>query len=182
MKPNLKSVSILLATGLLAALLAWSVSAAGGTLSVSPPNALAPVGSVTIIDLDITGLSNVQGADVSLSFDETILQVVDADGVKSGVQISGGDCPNPDFEALNDADNGAGTIVYAVASTSGTCGSGTVASIQFFCATAGTSPVTITSSEIADNNGFLIPHSTADGQVTCFDAPFRIFLPLVRRD
>jgi hypothetical protein len=182
MKFHFFSLLLFLVVALMGALLVNTVTAGGGSLTVNPANTSALVGFTAVVDLDISGLSNVQGADVAVSFDETILQVVDADGVASGVQISGGDCPTPDFEALNDADNGSGTIEYAAVSTSGTCGSGSVASVQFLCVDTGTSPVTITSSEISDNNGFLIPHTTVDGQVTCSGATAIIFLPLVKRD
>lgn len=168
------AVLVLTASGVFTAL-----AAAAATLSVSPSVVSAGVGTNTSVQLEIASLENVQGADVRFSFDPSVIQVVDADGVAAGVQVSPGDCPAPDFVILNTVDNTAGTGRYAAVEFITNCTAGDVFSITISCIAGGSSPITITEAEVSDPNGVLIENTVFDGTVNCLGNT--VFLPLVVR-
>jgi hypothetical protein len=122
------------------------------------------------VDLVLSNISNVYGAEMALSFDPTILQVV-------GASLSPGSCPAPDFVVSNTADNTAGSIDYAVTQLNPTppCSGGTVATIEFQCiAESPSTDVLITSSNVSDPDGVLIPHNTQNATVECSPAGFQV--------
>lgn len=135
-----------------------------GLLWLNPPNPSAAVGSSTTIALQLDSVTNVYGAEVHLEFDPAFLEVV-------GDAVVPGTCPQPDFIVANTADNGAGTIVYAVAQLNPTppCAGGLVADIEFRCKaeTSPTTVVSIVSSIISDPDGAPIAHTTQDATVEC---------------
>ena len=66
------------------------------------------------IDLQLAYAQGVYGADLSLTFDPTIVQVIDADETTDGIQIAAGSCPAQGLTILNEVDNTNGTIRYAL--------------------------------------------------------------------
>jgi hypothetical protein len=143
-----------------------------GTVSIDPAYQEIPKGLSGTVDVRSDGASNIYGAQFTVTFDQTGLQVVDADAGKAGVQISTGSCPAPDFVATNAADNTAGTVDYAVTQLSPTspCNGGVIATIEFQCRdTLGMYPVTITESILSDPDGTPIAHSTQNGEIECIE-------------
>jgi hypothetical protein len=138
-------------------------SDAASLLWLNPTTVSVPVGSSTDLDLQLDDISNVYGAEAELAFDPAVLEVV-------GSAVTPGTCPQPDFVVINSADNGAGTIHYAVTQLNPTppCDGGVTATIEFLCKqeNAGTS-VIITSSLISDPDGNEITHSTQDATIEC---------------
>ncbi|MGD2159385.1 MAG: cohesin domain-containing protein, partial [Anaerolineales bacterium] len=127
------------------------------------------IGASDLIDLRLDNISNVYGAEVSLSYDDTILEVV-------GGAVTPGTCPAPDFVATNTA--GGGSVDYAVTQLNPTppCNGGVVASIEFQCLPA-TPPdtltnVTIAHSLISDPDGTSIPHNVQNATVLCVETGF----------
>jgi hypothetical protein len=121
------------------------------------------------VALRLDDVRNVYGAEVHLSFDPTLLAVVDADEDKSGVQVSQGTCPMPGFIARNGADNQTGTIEYILTQLypQAPCDGGKIATIDFQCLSSGTSAITITESSLAALGAQYISHTTQNGIVTC---------------
>lgn len=146
---------------------------------------IEPGGSAHVV-LQLSDSTNVYGALISLDFDPSLIAVVDSDPGTSGVQISAGTCPKPDFIVTNIADNLAGTIDYTVSQLmpSPPCDGGVVASVEFQCITPDTSiDVSFIKSIISDPDGVLIVHSTQDGTVNCLEEPsYKIYLPLTLKD
>jgi hypothetical protein len=140
----------------------WAEPAAS-LLWLNPAVASAPVGNATVLDLQLSDITNVYGAQMELAFDPTVLEVV-------GSAVTPGTCPQPDFVVTNTADNVAGTIDYAVTQLNPTppCDGGVAASIERLCKLehAGTT-VSITSSLISDPDGMSIEHSTQNATVEC---------------
>jgi PKD repeat protein len=136
---------------------------------------ISPSGSAEVV-LQLDSITNVYGLQFDLSFDPSVLSVVDADAGKPGVQISTGSCPQPDFVVVNDVDGTAGTIEYAATQLNPTlpCDGGEVATIEFECVVEGdSSVVSFTDSLISDPDGLPISHTTQNATVTCdtgFDA------------
>jgi hypothetical protein len=113
----------------------------------------------------------VYGLHFILDFDPTMLAVVDADPGTDGVQITPGDCPQPDFVATNTADNALGTITYDVTKVNPTipCEGGQAATIQLQClGTSASTLITFTESLIATRDGETIPHTTTSAVVNCY--------------
>lgn len=126
--------------------------------------------SFTIFVEDVVDL---YGADVQMSFDPTVAQVVDADPGKGGTQIEIlEDFLSPDFTIRDRADNVAGTIWYAntqVNPTEAVSGSGPLARVTMEPLKPGSFDVIVTSWQLGRRNGTEIPSVARDCRVTFFD-------------
>jgi hypothetical protein len=171
---------ILLSIVLSSTTFAKNVILNGGLLWLNPAGSSAFIGETQDIAIQLDNVTNVYGAAIALSFDPTILAVVDADPGTPEVEIFTGSCPAPDFVVWNEADNNLGTIHYDLTQLNPTppCDGGTVATIRFECLAEGTGQITFTDSLIADPDGLEIPAITQDASLTC-EAPFSIYLPFV---
>lgn len=158
-----------------------AIAVSTALLWLNPASAATDRGATTNVVVQLDNITDVFGIQLSLSFDPTVLQVVDADAGTSGVQINPGSCPRTDFVVSNTADNGAGTIQYAVTQLAlPPCDGGTVATIQFQCIAGGTSSeVNFSDSLISDGSPTPISHTTQSSTVTCNHA---IYLPLVLKN
>lgn len=78
------------------------------------PASSVPIDEEFIVTISIGNVANLYGASFSLSFDPSYLQVLDDDPGKTGIQITPGDCPLPDFVVGNTSDNTGGSIIYMV--------------------------------------------------------------------
>jgi len=148
-------------------------------LWLNPASSAILVGDTTDIIIQLDDVTNVYAAELDLSFDHTILAVVDADPGTGGVQISEGDCPAPDFVVVNSADNSAGTISYAATQLNPTpaCNGGTVATVELECLSAGISQISFTHSLISDPDGIVIDAPTQDATLVCNTVPYTPFNP-----
>jgi hypothetical protein len=135
-------------------------------LWLDPVEAVAVTGSSTDVDVTLSDISNVFGIEFTMAFDPAIVTVV-------GESLTPGSCPAPQFVAANTADNTAGTIEYAATQLAPTppCNGGIVATIEFMCADGleneATTPVTITTSIVADPDGTPVEHFVQNGAVRC---------------
>jgi hypothetical protein len=154
----------------------------GGLLWLNPASSTTAVGGTRDIMVQLENVANVFGAEIALSFDPTILAVVDADPGTPGVQIFTGSCPAPDFVLTNEADNSLGTIGYILTQLSPTppCDGGKVATIRFVCLTEGIGQVAFTSYVVSDDDYNEIPVFPQGASLTCspsFD--HLLYLPLI---
>jgi len=118
------------------------------------------LGQVETLVIVLENAQDVYGIDVRAKFDPAYVEVVDVDPAKTGVQMTPGDFPQPDFLVRNQADNQAGTLQYVVTEVNPTLpvnGKGTVLSIQVRGKKMGPSAFTIESVEIADRLGKKLP-------------------------
>jgi hypothetical protein len=139
-------------------------------LRVSPVDQEVQVGDVFTVTLELEDVSNLYGADAELRFETSILEVVDADPVRPGVQVTKGTFPDPAQGTVPawEADNVAGTARYAIGLESPAQpaeGSGTLCAITFRAKAAGTSALTIHSASLSDQNADPIEVRTHDGSV-----------------
>ena len=153
------------------------VGLAQGEIKVrlDPLTSEVQVGDTISVDIVIEDVADLYGLDVRLSFDPALLEVQDADPGTAGVQIQKGTFPAPDFVVKNEADNGAGTIWYAVSQLGDihpdpVSGSGVAASVTFKGLASGMSSVAFTYQKIVNRNGDEIPATTQDGQITVMPA------------
>jgi hypothetical protein len=138
------------------------------TLQLVPNSVQLDVNSTTVLELAVTQVSGLYGVEAHLRFDPQALEIVDADPTTEGVQLESGTFPAPDFVALNQADNEAGTIDYAVTQLSPREpreGSGVVARIQVRAKRPSTTQVEIAKFILTDTSAGIIDAVGENGQV-----------------
>ncbi len=157
----------------LLALLVWGAPAAAQTsaaaLRIDPPTLSLIAGQTQTIAIVIQDAAEVYGIDVRASFDPALVEVVDANPARDGVQMTAGVFPQPDFVALNAADNAAGALRYVVTQVNPTqpaTGGGVVFTFQVRGRANGVSPLRVDLVEMANRSGELLPVTTTDGTVT----------------
>jgi hypothetical protein len=164
--------ALLVLTLLLMLAPAGALADSGATIRFSPSSTTAYVGDTVNVDLRLNDVSDLYGAEVHISFDPARLQVLDDDAGSTGIQILPGSMfpkSNPSYIVLNQADNAAGTIDFAItllAPESPLVGSGTLATVRFAARMEGAAQLDWTSTQLADDLGSPIAHTAMDGQIT----------------
>lgn len=157
--------------GLLFGLGAVGAAAQTGAAVVRPDPATLTIvaGQTQTIAVVVAGVADLYGIDVRASFDPALIEIVDDDLARDGVQMTPGVLPQPDFVALNAADNAAGTLRYAATQVNPTppaAGDGIVFTLQVRGKAAGVSPLRIDLVEMANRSGELLSVTTQDGAIT----------------
>ena len=158
-------------------LVIWAASASRfplkaqtAVLSLNPSPATIQGCEIIQVDVNVADVIGLYGADVQLSFDPTILEVVDFDGYAgNGINVEAGNFLQNLWTVKNTADNSVGTIWYAATQLNPEppkSGSGTIMTIHFRAVGTGTSAITFTSSQFAGTGGVDIPVSNTDGSAT----------------
>lgn len=153
-------------------------------LTLDPLAATVAVGDKATVDIVVRGVTDLYGIQLTLNFDPSKVEVLDADPATTGVQITRGTCPQPDFWVRNGADNVTGVVSYTVAALnpSPPCnGDGVVASIEFRGLDEGDSALHFSHWILADPDGEPIDSSAQDGTLSV-QAKVRVFLPIVLRN
>jgi hypothetical protein len=138
---------------------AQPVWAQGGPAIVRPEPKLLNVGQgqVETLEILLENAQDVYGIDVRASFDPAVVEVVDADPSRDGIQMTPGSFVKPDFMVRNVADNEAGTLQYVITQVNPSepvTGTGVILSVQFRGKVLGQqSELTIGFVEIADRRG-----------------------------
>ncbi len=155
------------------ALLVWGAPAAAQTgaaeLRVDPPALNLTAGQTQTVTIVLQNAAEVYGIDVRASFDPALVEIVDSDPARDGVQMTPGVFPQPDFVALNAADNSAGALRYVVTQVNPTppaSGGGAVFTFQVRGRANGVSPLRIDLVEMANRSGELLPLTTTGGAIT----------------
>jgi hypothetical protein len=134
------------------------------------------MGDTASTELRVEDVTNLYGVEMQLTFDPTLVEVVDANPSKPGIQIQPGDFLSPDWLLDNTADNANGSIDYALSQWDPSppkSGSGVLAVITWRGKAVGTSPVHFTYVLLGAPGGVPISTSTQDGQITgCLFADF----------
>jgi LysM repeat protein len=143
--------------------------AQGTTVVLSPASGEVAVGATTTVDIFVQDVTGLYGAEVHLTFNPALLEVVDADTTLGGVQIEVGTYLNPYFMAQNVVDQAAGKIDFAVSqgpSDQPVSGSGVIARVTFQGEAAGTSTISFDDVILGDIEGGEIAASTQNGSLT----------------
>ncbi len=152
----------------------WPIGLAAQTLhfSLSPDNIQVETGDefeVAVIIRDAGDqIADLYGIQLDLSFDPVILQVVDADPSRSGIQMVLGDFPFPDFVALHEVDNLEGRVSYACTQMpprEPVSGSGTALAIRFQATGSGTTALMLQGVLAANQDAIELDVTTSPGQV-----------------
>ncbi|MBP6786059.1 MAG: hypothetical protein KA170_00620 [Candidatus Promineofilum sp.] len=145
-------------------------AASASVVRCDPVVAAGPTHKPVTVDIYVENVVDLYGGDVRLSFDPTIMQVVDIDPNANGVQILLLDeFISPDFVIRKNADNAMGTIWYAATQVNPSepvSGSGPLARITFQGMQAGTFTLPITYQKIVHRDGTQIEATAIDCRIT----------------
>lgn len=148
--------------------------AQGARIWLDPETLELVPGKTGTLDIRVEDITQLAGAEVHLTFDPVLLEVVDADSSTEGAQIAHGDFLSPDFVAQNSADPGTGTADYAIICIpvdKAVSGSGVLARITFRALAEGEALVTIRSVLLADMQGQSIAVETTGSSVVVVSRP-----------
>jgi LysM repeat protein len=163
-------VVLLLTLALLAAGLPFSTAlAANTTVTLTPGYQNIAIGASTTINFNVVNVTNLYAYSVAIGFDPTVLEVLDADAGKPGVQVALGSWLQPNYVVSNTADNAAGTIIVGLtqfAPTPPVSGSGTLFTINFRGKAQGLSNVNFTEVRLANSDGMEIATTRQNAQIT----------------
>lgn len=157
--------------------IAWisgPVVAQGARIWLDPETLELVPGKTGTLDIRVEDITQLAGAEIHLTFDPVLLEVVDADPSTEGAQIAHGDFLSPDFVAQNSADPGTGTVDYAIICIpvdKAVSGSGVLARITFRALAEGEALVTIRSVLLADMQGQPIAVETTGSSVVVVSRP-----------
>jgi hypothetical protein len=132
------------------------VAAQGARIWLDPATLDLAPGDAGTLEIRIENVVQLAGAEVHLTFDPALLEVVDADPSSEGVQIAHGDLLSPDFVVQNAADPANGAVDYAIACMrldKAVSGNGVLARITFRALAEGETLVTISGALLADAQG-----------------------------
>lgn len=163
-----------------------SVSQQGGgaTVSISPPDETIGCDETITLDVRLNNVQGLYGIDFRISYDPSIVEVVDANNGQPGVQIEPGTFPNVGGGAgliqVNNVDTGSGVISYAATLINpsppepGT--SGVAAQITFRGLSGGTTDIAFVSVMLSDQPARPIEATPIDGRLTvrCDGQPTRV--------
>ncbi|MBU0702479.1 MAG: cohesin domain-containing protein, partial [Chloroflexi bacterium] len=162
------SPTLLLAV-LLSVPVGYGLAQNGTMVVIDPQSSEVAVGATRTVDIKIENVEGLYGAEVHLTFNPALLEVVDADQGMSGVQIQPGSFLSPDFVGQHTVDQAAGKIGLAIAQMpphGPVSGSGVFATVTFRGKAAGDSAIIMTSALLADQSGNPISTSTRGGTIT----------------
>ncbi len=156
---------------LVIALLALPMAAAAqgsATVRVEPTVLTLRPGEEGTVRIRIEGVEDLAGAEIHLTYDADVLEVVDADAQMEGLQIAHGDLLAADFIAQNAADPQTGRIDYAVARMpphTPATGDGVLAVITVRAKGEGEGTLVLRDVLLANSEGYPIPAEVASDVV-----------------
>ncbi len=136
---------------------------------VSPAAVQVVAGQVVEVSVEVAEARDLYGADVLLSFDPAVVEVVDADPSLADIQVAQGAFFDPGFTLRNIADNTAGSVQFALTQLNPSLpksGNGTLVVIKLRGRESGRSTqLTIDRAEVAQRNGNKLAVTAVPGQV-----------------
>jgi len=174
---GLMMIATPLIVGVIAALQVSAVGAKGTETAqnetlvrCNPTTAVGIMGQPLAVELYIENIVDLWVADVRLSFDTSMAQIVDADPITNGVQIELlDDFLSPDFVLNKSGDNVAGMIKYMATQVNPSepvSGSGPLARVTFQPQQTGTFIMPITYHLLGTIDGFEIEATPIDCRIT----------------
>ncbi|MCA9941226.1 MAG: hypothetical protein KC418_21445 [Anaerolineales bacterium] len=148
--------------------LARAQEVAPSPVYVEPARKQIVAGETGEVAVMVTDAVDLYGFDVTLSFDPTVVQVVDANpGTPDRIEVGFGTFLDSGFEVRNVADNDAGTIRFAMTQinpSSPKSGSGVLLVLTFLgVQSGGSTPLIIADAQLSQPRGILVPAAFAEG-------------------
>jgi LysM repeat protein len=144
------------------------VLAATTTALLTPSYQTIAVDQSVPVTLRLENVDSLYGFQVEITFDPAIVQVVDADPGKTGVQVSLGSFLQPDFVPQNEADNATGKIVCVVsqlAPTAAVSGTGNLFTATFKGKADGLTNLVFADIKLAKSDGTAIAVTVQNAQI-----------------
>jgi hypothetical protein len=141
---------------------------------------LAP-GDEGTLDVRVEDVAQLAGAELHLTFDSAVLEVVDADSSVEGVQIAHGDFLSPDFVVQNIVEPGTGRVDYAIACMpldKAVSGGGVLARVTFRALAKGETQVAVRSALLADVQEQPISVETGSSVVVVSRPPMAVWISI----
>ncbi len=135
------------------------------TAAVILSDTAVSLGFTTVMSIYIENVSNLCDAEVNLTFDQTLLEVVDVDPDEEGVQIQASDFVSPD-RSVNTVYQDYGDIIFHLESTQPVSGSGVLATITFLGKAAGISRIEFEDAFLRNCDDVDIAARIRDGSIT----------------
>ena len=152
-------------------------------MRIAPAVALVEPGGLVTASIVITDVAGLYGADVRLTFDPAVVQVVDADPAVSGLQVTPGPLLASPFIALNRVENVTGTIEFAATMLNPSLpitGGGVLYLVQFRGVLTGETNLAISYAELSTRTGGTLSRSLENGLIKV--GPIhRLWLPSILR-
>jgi hypothetical protein len=144
------------------------VQAANSQVLLAVKRDVLKVGQETTVEILIEDAPVIYGADVEISFDPTILEVVDVDEKQTGIQIEAGKFidDKKSFYLLHNVDNDKGSIDYALTLLNPAPpvqGDGQLARITFRAKSNGTTVISVTKGKFGTQTGETISPDLGEG-------------------
>ena len=142
------------------------------TVRLQPASDQIELGTTTAIEIRLDNVTNLIAVDIELRFDPAILQVLDTDPNKPGVQIQPGDFLQANFVVTNDADNTTGVVRYVITQVgeAPANGNGLLASVPFLGIGPGSSNLNFSIVKLANADAQPIETVSQPGQVNVTQA------------
>lgn len=143
---------------------------------IQPPSGAYDPGDEFDVEVWVTDVENLYGADIQLAFDPALLAIVD-DAITPL-----DDLLQPDFVVRQQVDNAAGTVWYAVTQLSPTepaSGSGALFGLRFKALGDGVGRVTVSSQTLANRDAEVIPAGSSGAVYQLGSGQFTLHLPVI---
>lgn len=152
---------------MLLGLLPPPLRAQSASVTLNPDYLTAEVGDEIEVDVVINDVTNLFGIQLRLRFDPVILQVMDGNPNRSGLQVASGDFPYPDYVAQNEVDNLNGWVAYACTQLTRepVSGSGTTFTVRFECMHAGTTQLLLQDVVAANQDSLVLDTEIGSGEI-----------------
>lgn len=136
---------------------------------VAPASVQVVAGQTVDVAVEVVDVQDLYGADVALSFDPAVVEVVDADPTLDGIQVGHGLFLDPGFVLFNLADNQVGALRMAITQMNPSLpksGTGALVVVTLRGKLAGAStPLTLIRAQLARRDGIDIQSVPMSGQV-----------------
>lgn len=141
---------------LAAALLPRTATAApSGTLAMNPTNNALDIGETVAVTLDLASGVDIHAVQLGITYNPSVVQVVDADLAAAGTQILPGPFPGSDTDGAvlqNSVSGGIINYQYELNASNEVSGSGTMATVQFLAVANGNANLAWTTRILRDGN------------------------------
>ncbi len=147
---------------------AWDRPPRRALVRVTPEQTVLRRNQTRTLAIRVQRVHALYGMDIIVTYDPRVVEVVDADPIRDGIQIAQGPFLDPGFTVYNTADNQTGEIRFTMTQlnpSEAKSGSGVLFYFTLRGKEAGRTRITITQAELASRDGEYIGNVTRSGKV-----------------
>lgn len=147
---------------------AWERPPRRALVHVTPERTVLRRNQTRTLAVRVQRVHALYGVDIIVTYDPRVVEVVDADPIRDGIQIAQGPFLDPGFTVYNTADNQTGKVRFTMTQlnpSEAKSGSGVLFYITLRGKEVGRTRVTITKAEMATRDGEYIYNTTRFGKV-----------------